>query len=492
MKKASVFAHGLGILFFALLGFFVMGYHPGYEDDGIYLAAVQQNVQPALYPHDANFFQSQLQASVFAIWVGDTVRWTGFSVATIELLWQLGSILLTIYACWSIARALFASACEQWAGVAMVAAMFTLPVAGTALNLFDQHLHPRNVATALILLAVARILHHHRWQAMPLLAVALVMHPIMAGFGLCFCAFLFLAQKDAVYARATRLRITGAAAIFPIQWIFEPPNPFWKHALDTRTYYYLYKWQWYEWLGAIAPLIFFFLFWRWAAKNGRQALTRFTFAVFVFGVFQQALAMVLLSTPGLVRLTPLQPMRYLQLVYFFFCLVAGALIGRTLLKKSPWRWAAYLLIFNIGMFAAQYAQFDGNAHLELSPTASDNPWVEAFIWIRSHTPPDAYFALDPHYLEAKGENYHSFRALAERSQLADAVKDAAVVTQIPSLGPVWYAQVQAQKGWKNFALVDFERLKTRFGVDWVLVADPAPAGLACRWQNGKLSVCEIP
>jgi len=50
------------------------------------------------------------------------------------------------------------------AGVALVAAMFTLPVAGTALFLFDQHLHARNVATALILLAVSRILAERRWQ----------------------------------------------------------------------------------------------------------------------------------------------------------------------------------------------------------------------------------------------------------------------------------------------------------------------------------------
>ena len=38
-------------------------------------------------------------------------------------------------------------------------------------------------------------------------------------------------------------------------WIFEPPNPLWKKALATRTYYYLYKWTWYEWLGALAPLV---------------------------------------------------------------------------------------------------------------------------------------------------------------------------------------------------------------------------------------------
>ena len=43
--------------------------------------------------------------------------------------------------------------------------------------------------------------------------------------------------------------------------------------------------------------------------------------------------------------------------------------------------------------------------------------------------------MDPNYLAAPGEDYHSFRALAERSQLADAIKDTAVVTKVPELGP---------------------------------------------------------
>ncbi len=135
----------------------------------------------------------------------------------------------------------------------------------------------------------------------------------------------------------------------------------------------------------------------------------------------------------------------------------------------------------------------GSQHLELPWRQPANPWLQAFAWIRANTPENAYFALDPHYMEAPGEDYHGFRALAERSQLADAVKDAAVVTQVPELGPVWVRQMEAEEGWRNFKLADFERLKADFGVDWVLVPYPQPAGLACRWHNrASLAVCQIP
>ena len=173
-------------------------------------------------------------------------------------------------------------------------------------------------------------------------------------------------------------------------------------------------------------------------------------------------------------------------------LLGGCLIGKYLLKSSVWRWAVFLLAINAGMFISQRLQFTGSEHLELPGRTSANPWLQAFAWIRANTPTDAYFALDPRYLEAPGEDYHSFRALAERSQLADAIKDTSVVTQVPELGMEWNRQVEAQQGMKDFSLADFQRLKTEFGVDWVLVSDPPPEGLACRYHNGTLAVCQIP
>jgi len=491
------------ILVFSIIGFAVMGYHPGIEDDGVYLTAVKSNLNPALYPHDAEFFRVQLQATFFDKWVAAFVHFTHIPVSVTELLWQFGSIVLIVFGCWSIARRLFREARAQWAGVALVAAMLTLPVSGTALYLADQHLHPRNVATALILLAISRILASRRWQAVPLLLLSFVLHPIMAALGISFCFFLTLAMMEPVHVWLSSWRGPIAepgpepgrgsmAALVPLGWIFESPTSIWRKALDTRTYYFLYRWTWYEWLGALAPLFLFWLLWRVALKRGETVMARFALAVFAYGVFQQAVAIVMASTPALVRLTPLQPMRYLHLIYFFMTLIAGCLVGKYLLKASAWRWAVFLVVINLGMYSTQAMQFAGSDHLELPGRQPGNDWLQAFAWIRQNTPTSAYFALDPNYLAAPGEDYHSFRALAERSQLADAIKDTAVVTQVPELGPEWQREVDAQAGWTSFQLKDFERLKTEFGVDWVLVSYPAPAGLNCQWHNSSLSACKVP
>jgi hypothetical protein len=489
----------LTLLSLSALGFLVMGYHPGAEDDGIYLTAVKAQLNPALFSHDAAFFQLQMRTSVFDTWMAYFVRGSGMSLAWAELLWQAISIFLILWASWRIVCQLFEEAPARWAGVAMVAAMFTLPVSGTALYILDQHLHPRGIATALILWSVERILVGKRWQALPLLVVGFLLHPLMGALGIAFCFTLSFTLFEPLHAQIRVLRerrieqvAAPVAALIPLGWIFDPPSQTWLDLLHQRHLYLLYQWEWYEWLGAIGPLVLFALTAWFARRRGETKLSRFAAAIFIYGAVIQIFSMVILSPLAPVGLSTLEPMRYLHLVYIFLALVGGAYLGKYLLKDRAWRWALLLLAANGGMFIAQRELFAETTAIELPSSQPGNPWLQSFDWIRHNTPEDAYFVLDPYYMASPGEDYHSFRALAERSQLADANKDTAVVTKQAELAPVWKKQVDAQAGWAHFQLADFERLKAQFGVNWALVADPATAGLDCQWHNGTLAVCRIP
>jgi hypothetical protein len=229
-----------------------------------------------------------------------------------------------------------------------------------------------------------------------------------------------------------------------------------------------------------------------ARKQGQEKLAQFSMAIVFYGIFQQAFAMIILGPHSLIAFSALEPMRYLHLVYVFLTLVAGGYLGKHILKARIWRWTVVLIVANGGMLYAQRQLFASTYHLEMPGRISANPWLQAFSWIQRNTPQDAYFALDPNYMAAPGEDYHGFRALAERSALADAIKDTSMVTKVPELGPVWERQLEAQQGWKTFQIADFERLKSEFGVDWVVVSFPQPAGLDCKWHNDVLAVCEIP
>lgn len=492
----------LPALLFTFTGFLAMGYHPGAEDDGVYLAAVKAAVNPALYPHDATFFRLQMRTSVFDSWMAHFIHATGISIATAEFAWQFVSVFLIVWACWLVLCELFEEKTARWGGVAMVSAMLTLPVAGTALYLADQYLHPRNPATALILLAVTRILAGRRWQAFPLLLLAFVLHPLMGAMGVSFCFVLTLTLSEPVRAhvlswkaRLVPQSAEGAAplaALVPFAWLMDKPTQAYMDAVHSRHNYMLFEWTWYEWLGAIGPLVIFWLVARTARKQGHETLSRFAMAVFIYGAFQQVVAIALLGPKRLEALATLEPMRYLQLVYFFLTMILGAYLGKYLLQTAAWRWTAFLLLANGGMCYAQRQLFPATEHIELPGTAPVNPWVQAFGWISQNTPQNAYFAIDPRYMSATGNDNHSFRALAERSVLADEIKDAAVVTKSPEIGAEWARQVHASQDWSHFQRADFERLKADFGVDWALVSNEQAGQLDCQWHNAMLSVCRIP
>jgi hypothetical protein len=468
----------------ASVAMLIQGYHPGAEDDGVYLAAIKKDLNPSLYPHDSDFFQVQLQATIFDKLIAGSIRLSHLPVASVILLWQFVSVLLILWGCLRIGRRVFAESHSQWAAVTLVAALLTLPVAGTALYLGDQYLHPRALATAAILAAITATLDRRVIPEGILLALAFVIHPLMASFGISFCVFLFW--------RAVRPSGFSAAAALPLAWVFQSTSPAWQQAANTRDYYFLSRWHWYEWLGVIAPLFLLWWFCRSAAKNGEAVRVRVASRLAFFGVFQLAVALAMMLPPSLDRLKPFQPMRYLHLLYLLLFLLAGGMIGQRILRRHAYRWLLLFIPLGAGMFWAQRLTFPATAHIEWPEAKPGNSWVEAFQWIRENTPRDSLFALDPYYMKLPGEDFHGFRALAERSTLADYVKDPSVATQVPSLSARWKEEVDAQSGWKNFRIEDFQRLKARFGVNWVVLVSPGVPGMDCPFQNHAVRVCRIP
>jgi hypothetical protein len=186
-------------------------------------------------------------------------------------------------------------------------------------------------------------------------------------------------------------------------------------------------------------------------------------------------------------------MRYLHLLYLLFFLIMGGLLGRYFLDRNVYRWAVLFLSLGAGMFYAQRQMFPSTEHMELPGVESRNDWLQAFAWIRQNTPVDSLFALDPQYVELPGEDYHGFRALAERSALADYDKDAGMAARVPRLAPRWLKEVNATTGWRKFQAADFERLKNDFGVNWVILnaRDGAALGMQCPYHKGRISVCRL-
>ena len=173
----------------------VHGYHPYAEDAEIYLPAMEKILHPGLFPVGQEFFASHASLTLFPDLVAFFLRVTHLPMEAGLFLWHVASIFLLLLACWELSSLFFPNARARWGGVCLVAAVLTIPVAGTALYIMDQYLNPRNLAAFAVIFAVARILEKKYVRAALWLVFAGIVHPLMAAFAFSFCGLLVILER---------------------------------------------------------------------------------------------------------------------------------------------------------------------------------------------------------------------------------------------------------------------------------------------------------
>lgn len=457
------------------------GYHYGVQDQAIYLPAVKQLLNPALYPHDSAFFLSQTRWTWFDEIMAASVRIAIVSLELRLLIWHVLTVFAALLGCWRIAARCFATPPERWGAVLMVAAVLALPATGTQAPLLDNYVHPRNFATAAILLALAAALDR-RLTAILWLALGAMFHPLMAAIGAVHIAIMVFWNRDRV--------ISIAAAAVPLLAVPLGPAA-WREVLETRRHLFPLRWAWYEWLGVVVPLLFLFWFSTHAIKHSQPTAARVSRRIAVSTAIFIAVAILVSVAPALETLIPAQPMRGMHLAFLLFFFFLGGWLGGAFCKTNLLRWTALLLPVCLAMSCWQWRTYPATPHIEFPGAASRNEWVQAFDWVRANTRPDALFALDPMHMESPGNDSHGFRALAERSMLADYTKDRAVAALSPDIAVRWLAEWQATEAWRSFGPADFAALRQKHGVTWLILSREQSGALECPWRSENLAVCQI-
>jgi hypothetical protein len=475
----------------------VHGYHPFVEDGEIYVPGIKRALNPALYPYNNGFFASHARMTLFPQLIAGSIRFAHVSVEWGLFLWQFACIFMLLLACWHLGRLAFRDPLAKWGGVALVASLLTIPVAGTALYIMDQYLTTRALSAPAVLFIAVNTLERKLWRAGLWTVFTVLIHPLMAVFGLTYASLLWWLARG---PRKFLVLANGAspASSLPLSLLlllpfglFPPVTGAYREVVQTRSYFFLLRWEWYEWVGMLAPMALLWWFRRIARQQSLPVLDLLCGALLWFGGLFFVASLVISIPPGMARFAELQPMRYLHLLYILLFVLGGGLLTQFVLKNHAWRWLLLFVPLCAGMTIAQRQLFPATPHIEWPGTKSLNEWVQAFAWIREHTPSDAYFALNPDHMDLPGEDQHGFRAIAERSMLADRIKDSGAVTMFPALADTWLSQIHSQEGWRNFQLGDFRRLRNEFGVDWVVLEMPGLAGMDCPYRNRAVMVCRI-
>lgn len=498
--KLQEFAFLLLLTFLALL---VQGYHPFAEDSETYLPGIEKLLHPNLFPFGREYFEMHAHLTVFPQAIAGSVWLTHLSLAWVLFLWQLAAIFLFLLACRILAGKLFDDARAIWGGVGLVAALLTLPVAGTALYIMDQYINPRNMTAFAVVFAVVYVLEKKYWRAALFLVLAALIHPFMTSFAVAYCIVLGWMgatadrQTSPGSAHSSRSRVPAMTSLcVALPFVISGPVSSYRNVAISHAYQYFLQWRWYEMLGAVAPLFLLWWFRAMAKKQKPQStkaenLALVCSSLVVYGTIFLFFGILFSSSHVFEIIARLQPMRSLYLLYILLILIGGGLLVEHVLKSRPLRWMALFIPLCAGMYLAQRALFPASAHVEWPGAAPKNPWVQAFEWVRQNTPGNGVFAINPNYMNLKGEDSNGFRAVAERSQLADAVKDAGVVEMFPALATGWLKQVQAQTGLAKFTRQDFQRLRADYDVTWVILQQPAAPLLDCPYANQAVKVCRM-
>ncbi len=497
--------------------FLVHGYHPYGEDGGLYIAGIKKLLDPTLYPYWTAFVTEHLRFSLFAPMVAGLVHLTHLGLEPVLLILSLAGIWTTLYGGWMLLARTHASTTGLLGGVALLACWLTIPIAGTSQMLMDPYVTARTFSTPLTLFAAAWAIdfareRRHAWLCAAALLAAALLHPLMAGYALAAVAvILCVASPRPTMRRWSPWALLAVALLVAtaLQLHAAPESANYIWIAMTRYYWFPFRWEWYEQVGLLAPLVVLAILNRVPhdhrgkaevivgsvstpspATPGWQILTKS--ALLLAGI---ALTVAVIFSRAHVAthlVARMQPLRCYGLVYELMTLLLGAWLGERILRGKAWRWALLLTGFGGLMFFVQRSTYPASAHLELPGRAARNPYVQAFLWARANTPRDALFALDAHYITRDGEDAQPFRAIAERSAIADYSKDGGETAITPELTQAWVEGQAAQTGLDKETDAERARRLVPLGVTWVVLQAASPTAWACPYRNDTVQVCQLP
>ena len=490
-RKTLLFLAALSLVAAALLG-----YHPYAEDGGIYASALALRLNPSLFPAFQAFAVAHTGKSLFIPVVAEVVQRSNLSQEVVLLGLYLLSIAATVVAVYQMSRALFAEPRQQFCATLLFALAMGMPVGGTSLYLADPYLTSRSFSTPLILLGLTALIGRRYRPAAACGIISFAIHPLMTLWAILPAAFLLCWQRSTRRMRDfVLLALVVVGVMVAIQIAAPVDSAAVRAASLSRGYWFPSQWQWYEWIGLIAPVLMLLAVaspsrkcrpMSSTAQSLAAAMTASTMTVTI-----GALLLTHTSNTAFL-LARLQPLRLLHLVSIIFVLMLGGWLAAS--DGKAWRHGV-LCLFALGavggMLLLQRETYPHSAHWENPLGRNGNGYEEAALWLRQNTPADALIAVDAHYTTMYGEDAQMVRAIAQRSTIPDAAKDGGIASVMPELANDWWAGSQAQNGLAT--LSDAQRLQRlrSYGAAWMLLPTDAETAFPCPYRNGNAKVCRL-
>lgn len=467
------------------------GYQYGISDLATYLTAAFRAIDPLLFPRDGALVDVQTkltfadEALALAFRAGSTV---GLSVFATVYALHVATLLLLYAAAVALGRALFRS----WWSVAALTVALTLrhAVPYTRVNTLEGYFHPRTLAFALGVSALAVFLRRGTWPALAVAGASIVLHTIT---GLWFLICLAVAGVVSEHGNRRRFLAAGvaAAALLAAAVVAGPAvdpldqmDAAWLSVLASRTYLFPDRWPLDAWLicgGYVVVIAYATERRRRAGRLTPREMGLLVGAAALLAVVVLMLPLLLMRSALAVQLQPLRVFWMLDL----FATIALIWVIAEWHPTQPSRAAAALalVLFAISFTRGVYFMEVRYPERSLSAVAlPQDAWHDAMRWAQS-TDVHSHWLADPNHAFLYGS---SLRVSGRRDVFLDASKDPAVAIFDRTLAMQVAERARASADFSQLTADRARELARRYDLDYVITE--ARLSLPLAYRNARFNV----
>jgi hypothetical protein len=475
------------------------GYRYGASDLAFYGPAVMRQLDPDLFPRDRPILDAQADLTFMDETVAAIARRTTTHLPSLFLGLYIATLVLLAAGVTAIGAALYRSG---WTTVALLAAI-TLrhAIARSGTNSLEGYFHPRQLAFAFGVIAIAAFLRGRPLLAALALVGAGSLHPTTT---LWFAVWLVVAIFATARVRwpfavaVVALAAVGwwAFAVGPLAGRLTLMDPEWLDALAGKDYLFPLRWPFAAWLANLAyvPLIAFA--YRRRAASGLASPAERGLVIGCLGLAAVFFVALVLNAFRVALAIQLQPARifwildFTATVYVVWALAEGppsrfALRGVNPVGRRPAIVAFMLAV--LSLIRGAYVMRVEFPDRPLFETAVPGDWGRVAAWAAHATPKDSGWLADPMHAARYGT---SLRMAAARDVFVEGTKDAAIGMYDRTIAFRTRDRLRELGDFPGLSAEQIQALGHRYGLNYFVTEHEYSLPLA--FEAGAIRVYRIP
>jgi hypothetical protein len=464
------------------------GYRYGISDQAYYLPAVQQHLDPHLFPKDRDLLNAQSHLMATDELTAAVVRATGASLPQVAVAVYVLTLLVLLLTAGTFGRGLGL----PWWAIALLGVLLTFRhrIAKTGANSLEGYMHPRQLAFAVGVAAFAAVVRGRHGLAFFLIGAAAVLHPTTAlWFGIVVAIAAFVSRRSWRPALAVAGLLVGAASIWavvagPLAARLVIMDPEWLNVLAEKDYLFPTDWRIDTWALNLAYPVVIMAIWRLRQRSGLATQSERGLMYGLVALVAVFLISVPLTKSHLALAVQLQVTR----VFWILDFVTMVSVAWWLTRSRRPAIAALCIFATASAARGFYLLEVANPDRQLvTVSLPDTEWVDAMQWL-STQPSDWHVLADPGHAWKYGV---SVRVAASRDTLLESVKDSALALYDRDVAMRVKDRTQATLEYDQITTARVLALDVRFQLDAVVVHVDHALNLPLLYRNDRFAIYDV-